>query len=134
MSYEYGDTNMGNSPDCDRCQEVKSLERELADLRATNAALTEELAGVKACFPAPLTHGQTLAKRALLAKQMKQVNGARGYTVACAGCDKLVPLVEARKCHWCGCWYGRCCSDVHFGANPDKGRITDGEAALRGKG
>jgi len=47
---------------------------------------------------------------------------ARGYSLFCAGCGRNVSILHARKCHWCGCWYCAECSDVHFGANPDKPR------------
>lgn len=100
-----------------------ALLEEAADVD-TIRDLVEEVERLRACFPAPLSHAQTIAKRELLAGQLKKIRQAQVYTLPCAGCSRIISLTVARKCHWCGCWYCASCSDVHFGANPDKVRAA----------
>jgi hypothetical protein len=93
-----------------------------------NVVLRARVVELEAMLEKPLTHGQTLAKRSLLAGQVRSLMPARGYTLDCAGCGKPVSIIEARKCHWCGCWYCRICSDAHFGVDPRKAAPAAEEA------
>jgi hypothetical protein len=102
--------------------DLQTLQAYVPDLLAALDRAQGEVERLRVLLGAPRTpyhRGIILAKREVLARQINQVKHLRGHVVDCAGCGKHIPITEARKCHWCGCWYGRCCADVHFGTSPD---------------